>query len=127
MYKILLVAAGGGVGSAMRYLVAGWGQRLTDGTFPVGTLIVNITGCFLLGLLNYLFSGPYLIREEYRTAITIGFLGGFTTFSTFGWETFSLTNDGQALRAILNILSSVLLGFAAVWMGYRLTEKCFGV
>lgn len=127
MYKLMMVAVGGGVGSATRYMIAGWGQRLTDSTFPAGTLIVNIAGCFLLGLLNYVFSGPHLIREEYRIAITIGFLGGFTTFSTFGWETFSLANDGQTLRALLNILLSVILGFSAVWLGYRLAEKCFGV
>jgi len=127
MFKLLMVATGGGVGSAMRYLVSGWGQRLTDSTFPLGTLVVNILGCFLLGLLNYMFSGPYLIRAEYRMALTVGFLGGFTTFSTFGWETFSLANDGQAIRAMLNLLLSVLLGFSAVWLGYRLAERWFGV
>ena len=127
MFKFLMVAAGGGVGSAMRYLVAGWGQWLGDGPFPWGTLIVNVLGCFLLGLLNYLFSGPYLIRAEYRMALTIGLLGGFTTFSTFGWETFALANDGQSLRAMLNLLLSVLLGFTAVWLGYRLAERWSGV
>lgn len=127
MVKLLLIAAGGGMGSVLRYLVAGWGQRLIAGPFPVGTMLVNIVGCFCIGFLNAAFSGPILIRQEYRIALTIGLLGGFTTFSAFGWETFALANDGQGIRAMMNLLLSVTLCFAAVWIGYRLAEKCFGV
>jgi len=127
MVKLLLVAAGGGMGSVLRYLIAGWGQRLIAGPFPVGTMLVNIVGCFCIGFLNAAFSGPILIRQEYRIALTIGLLGGFTTFSAFGWETFALANDGQGIRAMMNLLLSVTLCFAAVWIGYRLAEKCFGV
>ncbi len=127
MVKIMMVAVGGGLGSVLRYLVQGWGQRLSNGSFPVGTLAVNIIGCLLIGILNYVFSGPILIRQEYRIGLTVGVLGGFTTFSSFGWETFALANDGQGLRAILNLLLSVTLGFCAVLAGYRLAEKWFGV
>jgi len=127
MVKLLLVAAGGGMGSVLRDLIAGWGQRLIAGPFPVGTMLVNIVGCFCIGFLNAAFSGPILIRQEYRIALTIGLLGGFTTFSAFGWETFALANDGQGIRAMMNLLLSVTLCFAAVWIGYRLAEKCFGV
>ncbi len=127
MVKVLLIFIGGGFGSVCRYALAGWGQRLTNGSFPLGTMIVNVLGCFIIGLLNYLFSGPYLIRAEYRVALTIGLLGGFTTFSTFGWETFALANDGQGLRAVMNLLLSVTLGFSAVLLGYRLAEKWLGV
>ncbi len=127
MLKILLVAVGGGLGSVCRYVVQGWGQKLANGSFPVGTLIVNVVGCLAIGFLNYAFSGPLMIRQEYRIALTIGVLGGFTTFSAFGWETFMLANDGQGLRAIMNLLLSVTLGFLAVLVGYRLAEKWFGV
>jgi len=126
MLKVLLVGAGGALGSVLRYLVAGWGQKLANGAFPLGTLIVNVTGCFTIGFLNALFSGSVLIRQEYRIGLLVGVLGGFTTFSSFGWETFSMGNDGQGLRAIMNLLLSVTLGFSAVLAGYRLAEKWFG-
>lgn len=111
----------------MRYFVQGWGQALASGGFPVGTLIVNVVGCFFIGFFNAAFTGPVLIREEYRVALTVGILGGFTTFSSLGWESFSLANDGQALRAILNPLLSVTAGFVAVWVGVRLAASWFGV
>ncbi len=125
--KLGLIAVGGGLGSVLRYLVSGWGQRLSSGTFPWGTLIVNIAGCFFIGLLNALFSGPLLIRQEYRVAILVGVLGGFTTFSAFGWETVSLATDGGTARALLNVLLSVGLGLTAVWFGLRLGQKLFGL
>lgn len=127
MLQIFLIALGGSVGSVLRYLMAGWGQRLSSGTFPFGTLLVNVLGCLLIGFLNALFNGPYLIRQEYRLALTVGVLGGFTTFSAFGWESFSLANDGQYFRAILNILLSITLGLVAVWLGYRLSQRWFGL
>lgn len=127
MVKIMMVAAGGGLGSVLRYLVQGWGQRLSNGSFPVGTLVVNVIGCLVIGFLNYAFSGPLLIRQEYRIALTVGVVGGFTTFSSFGWETFAMANDGQGFRAIMNLLLSVTLGFCAVLVGHRLAERWFGV
>lgn len=127
MVKVMLVAVGGGAGSVLRYLVSGWGQRLGDGSFPLGTLLVNVIGCFLIGLLNAVFAGPVPIRPEYRIGLVIGVLGGFTTFSAFGWETFTLANDGQFARATANVLLSVAAGLAAVWIGYRVAERVFGV
>ncbi len=127
MLKLVLIFVGGGFGSLCRYGLAGWGQRLVSGSFPLGTLIVNVLGCFIIGFLNYLFSGSaYLIRPEYRIALTIGVLGGFTTFSTFGWETFAMANEGQGLRAVMNLLLSVTLGLSAVLVGYRLAENWLG-
>jgi fluoride exporter len=123
MFKLLLIGVGGGFGSVMRYLVGGWVHRLSGGTFPVGTLVINVTGCLVIGLLSGLFAGPGQIRPEYRAAIMIGILGGFTTFSTFGWETFAMANDGQFWRATANVLLSVGLGLIAVWVGYRLVER----
>lgn len=121
--KHALILLGGGLGSLLRYLVQGWSQRFTAGVFPIGTLVVNVVGCFAIGVLA---TAPFA-RPEYRTGLIVGVLGGFTTFSAFGWETFSLANDRQTLIAFANILLSVALGLAAVWLGYRLAERVFGV
>lgn len=126
MFKLLLIAAGGAVGSVMRYLVAGWGQSLIGGWFPLGTLVVNVTGCLLIGALAAFFAGPQLVREEYRVALLVGVLGAYTTYSTFGWETLTLARDGQLRLALVNLLLSNVLGLAAVWFGYRVTEQWFG-
>jgi CrcB protein len=127
MIKVILIFVGSGIGGVLRYAMQGWFQRLTDSTFPLGTLAVNVTGCVLIGFLTALFTGPVLIREEYRVGLTIGILGGFTTFSTFGLETFMLTTDGQFWFALTNVVLSCGLGFIAVWFGYRAAEYWFGV
>lgn len=125
--KYTLIMAGGAIGSLFRYLLQGWGQRVANGTFPLGTLIVNVIGCFVIGVLSMLFTGPLPIRAEYRVGLLVGVLGGFTTFSSFGWETFAMANEGQGMGAIMNLLLSVTLGMAAVWIGYRLAERLYGV
>ena len=127
MTKLLLVAAGGAVGSVMRYVLAGWSQKLATTTFPVGTLSVNVLGCLLIGILSALFSGPVLVRDEYRVAVMVGALGGFTTFSTYGMETMALANDGSYGRACLNIVVTNALALGAVWIGYRVAQRWIGV
>ena len=127
MNKLILIALGGAAGSVLRYLVAGWMQKLFDTQFPVGTLTVNVTGCLCIGVLAAIFAGPHLLREEYKLALTIGVLGGFTTFSTFGLETFKFINEGQWGRAALNVLLSNGVCLIAVWLGYRITERIVGV
>jgi fluoride exporter len=127
MTKWILIAAGGALGSVLRYALQGWVQRASNGSFPVGTLVVNVIGCALVGFLMAAFTGPKLIREEYRLGIIVGILGGFTTFSAFGLETFSLTNDRQFAFAALNVVLSCGLGLVAVWAGYRASEFWFGV
>ena len=127
MNKWLLIAAGGALGSLLRYALQGWVQRLAGGSFPAGTLAVNLIGCLLIGFLAAAFTGPLLIREEYRIGLTVGILGGFTTFSTFGLETFMLANEGQWKYALLNVVLSCAVGFAAVWLGYRAAQRWFGV
>jgi CrcB protein len=127
MHKLILIFVGSGLGGILRYAVQGWGQRLADVSFPLGTLAVNVSGCFIIGVFAAAFSGPILIREEYRIGLTVGIVGGFTTFSTFGLETFSLANDGQLRLAMANVLASCLLGFVAVWIGYRIAERWLGV
>lgn len=127
MTKWILIAAGGATGSLFRYAIQGWIQRLAGGTFPFGTFGVNIIGCALIGFLTALFTGPVLIREEYRVALTIGILGGFTTFSTFGLETFNLASSSQYALALVNIVLSCGLGVAAVWAGVRAAQYLYGV
>jgi fluoride exporter len=126
MSKLALIALGGALGSVMRYLFAGALQSLAGERFPVGTLGVNVLGCFLFGFLGFALAGPVLIREEYRLAILIGIIGGFTTFSTFGWETLALVNDGQAWRAGWNIVLTNTAALVAVWLGYRLAVRLYG-
>jgi CrcB protein len=127
MVKVIWIAAGGSIGAVLRYALTGWTHRLTGAGFPYGTLTVNVLGCLLIGLLSAIFAGPILVREEYRAAVLIGFLGALTTFSTFGRETFLLANDGQFTRAALNVLLSNALCLIAVWIGYRTGEWWHGL
>jgi len=126
MKQLLLIFLAGGCGSLMRYSVAGWAQRLSNGSFPLGTLTVNVIGCAEIGFLAPLLTGPLLIREEYRLAVLVGLLGGFTTFSTYGWETISLADHGQRWLAVVNILACNLHGLAAAWAAARLATTIYG-
>jgi len=124
--KFFLIGIGSAVGGLLRYLVAGAMQRMSGGTFPIGTMVANISGCILMGVLGQLLGGRLMIREEYRLALTVGLCGGYTTFSSFGWETLSLLNEGQIRYALTNILATNVLGLLAVWAGYHLSERVFG-
>jgi CrcB protein len=126
MTRFVLIFLAGGCGCLLRYAVAGWTQRMADGIFPLGTLTVNLVGCAVIGFLASLFTGPVLIREEYRLAILVGLLGGFTTFSTYGWETIALADHGQWRLAATNVVASNLLGLAAAWWGARLAVTIYG-
>ena len=119
--RCVLVMLGGAAGSLGRYLVQASAYAWL-GAFPAGTLVVNVVGCFAIGALNTAFAGPLAMRPEYRLAIVTGILGGFTTFSAFGWETFELAKDGEVGVAAINVAASVVLGIAAVWAGAYVTE-----
>ena len=121
-----MIAGGGAAGAVCRFCIAGWVQRMSGLRFPTGTLTVNMLGCFILGFLGFAFSGPVVIREEFRFALLVGFLGAFTTFSTYGFETFNLLDEGQRFPALLNILISNGLGLTAVWLGCRIAGKWYG-
>ena len=123
MGTLFWIACGGGVGALLRFGVAGWLQRGSGGVFPIGTLSVNVAGCLLIGFVGALLSGPLLVREEVRLGLLVGVLGGFTTFSTFGWETLALLEDGDWARAAANVALSNALGLAAVWLGYRVAQQ----
>ena len=127
MLKLILIFGAAGTGGLLRYAIAGFAQRLTSGTFPVGTLVVNVLGCLAIGFIGAAFAGPLLIREEYRIAILVGLLGGFTTFSTFGTETLALAADRTWWLAIANVVLGNGLGIGAVWVGTCFSERWYGV
>ena len=118
---LLLVGTGSFIGGIFRYLITQFVQAKFLSTFPVGTLTVNIIGCFFIGLIFGL-TGKINLNQEWRLFIAIGLLGGFTTFSAFSNETFCLFRDGQFLSATAYILASVLLGLAAIYTG-NITTK----
>ena len=121
--RLLLIAVAGGLGSVARYALGVWVQRLSSSAFPIGTVLVNVLGCLLIGFLATAFSGRVLVmREEFRIALTVGFLGGFTTFSAFTMETAALMNEGHGFRAAINVLLSISLGLLAVWSGARIAD-----
>ncbi|MCC6239525.1 MAG: fluoride efflux transporter CrcB [Phycisphaerales bacterium] len=126
MLRLILIFCAGGCGCLFRYGLAGWIQRFGNSTFPSGTLVVNVLGCLAIGFLAALFTGPILIRDEYRLAILVGLLGGFTTFSTFAFETVNLTTSGLFFLAALNVLLSNALGLGAAWLGSRLALLLYG-
>jgi CrcB protein len=117
MRELVAIALGGSVGSVARFLVANGIYTLLGRSFPHGTLIVNVSGCLLMGLLTELMLQRFAVAVEYRAAILIGFLGAFTTFSTFAIETLYLFEQGDVLKAILNIFLSTVLCLVAVWFG----------
>jgi CrcB protein len=123
MYKLLLIALGGAAGTLARYgthvMTRGLGDRAD---FPVATLTVNLLGCFLIGLLQGVLVERWPVREEYRLMVIGGFLGGFTTFSTFAWDAAEFLHDGRFLRGAAYVLASTVFGIALVFAGYGLSR-----
>ncbi|HET6277784.1 MAG TPA: fluoride efflux transporter CrcB [Candidatus Polarisedimenticolia bacterium] len=118
MMKLLLVGAGGFVGSVLRYLVSGAAQALfRNSTFPLGTLAVNVTGCFAIGLISQLAESRGFLGGPSRTFLVIGVLGGYTTFSAYASESFNLLRAGEAPLAMVNVAAQALLGLCCVWLG----------
>jgi fluoride exporter len=132
--KVLLIAGGGAIGSVLRYWLAALTQRhlgsLTASWFghalPLGTLAVNLIGCLLIGALAALFVRHELPHEQYRLALTVGVLGGFTTFSAFGLDTFVLLQRGHIWLALFNVVASCVAGVGAVAIGFYGTERLLG-
>lgn len=89
----------------------------------MGTLIVNVIGCFAIGVLAQLFSGTWQVREEVRLAVIIGLLGGFTTFSSYAFESFALFESGERMSAVMNVVLSNALGLLAAWGGFALAAR----
>lgn len=121
MWLYALVAAGGALGSMARFALSGVVRQLTaPSTFPLGTFIINVLGCLVFGAIAGAADQRGGLGSSARAFFLVGVLGGFTTFSSFGWETFELLRTAQLGPALLNIGGQILLGLAAVWLGYNL-------
>lgn len=114
---LLYIAVFGALGCLSRYAVSGWTYRLAGQALPFGTLAVNVAGSFLIGLIMEASLRSSLISADLRMGLTIGFLGGFTTFSTFSYETFRLLEEGSFWQAGGNVLLSVGLCLLGTWLG----------
>jgi len=121
--KYLLIVLCGGAGSLARYLVGTAVAVRYGSRFPWGTLAVNVTGSFLIGLIMTLLTERVAVSPNWRFALVVGFLGGYTTFSSFEWETFAAVREGGFWIGAANVIGSVTLGYAAVWFGSTLARK----
>lgn len=118
MNKIILIGIGGFIGAVLRYLVGNAAQSWTKSdTFPIGTLIVNLVGCLMIGFLSHVGESSQIVTAEARSFMFIGILGAFTTFSTFSNETINLFRQGQNFYSVLNVAANIFVGLAAVWVG----------
>ena len=119
-----LVGSGGFVGAVCRYTLSGFVQRIAGlSTFPYGTLAVNLIGCLLIGLIAGFVEERQVFGPGFRLFVMIGMLGGFTTYSTFGFESYALLRDADFLRAAGNVTVHVVLGLTLVWAGYTLASR----
>ncbi len=116
------VGLGGFLGANARYWLGGWVAQRYGTAFPWGTLLINVTGSFILGLFATWITERVVAPAHLRLLVAIGFVGAYTTFSTFEYETYQLIENGAAARALANVMGSVLAGFAAVWLGVRLAR-----
>jgi fluoride exporter len=121
--RILLIAIFGAVGTLARYGLQGVVQTRAGSTFPHGTLVVNLTGCFFLGLIGQFTLNRMVMSPDWRMAIAIGFFGGYTTFSSFGWETAKMLEGGEWLRATTYVAASVIAGLFLSVAGIRLANR----
>ena len=115
--KYLIVFAGGGVGAALRYWMQGVIHTFSGAAFPYGTMVVNVLGSFLIGFLMSVFDERFVVQPMLRVFLTVGLLGGFTTFSSFSYETMALLRDGSYSLGLLNVAGSVGLCLAVAWLG----------
>ncbi len=118
-----MVMLGGATGSLTRYIVGTAIMNRLGPRFPMGTLAINVSGSFLIGLLMTLLTGRLQPHPNWRLLLVVGFLGGYTTFSSFEWETLSLFKDGAWWLGLLNVAGSVVLGYTAVWLGSILAAR----
>ena len=122
MINYLVVSAGAAMGGALRYGISSFIQKHISVIFPYGTLVVNIVGSFILGFIMFYLNEKELIGNELRLFLTIGFCGGFTTFSTFSYETLNLFLETEYLLAIYNVLLNVVLCLIGIYLAYLLSK-----
>jgi CrcB protein len=123
MDRYIMVLIGGGVGSLTRFVVNTAIMTRMGGSFPLGTVFINVTGSFLIGLSMTLLTERLHLHPNWRFLLVVGFLGGYTTFSSFEWETLRLVQDGSAFLGLVNTVGSVLMGYVAVWLGAALAAR----
>ena len=123
MFKYIAVLLGGAIGTGFRYSLSTFIYSVVkQPNFPYANLVINVSGSFVIGLLAELFDNRLLVSPTTRVALLTGVLGGYTTFSSFSFETFSLVRDGEMWLALVNAAGSVLLGLLAVWAGVRIAQ-----
>ena len=123
MDRYLMVLVGGGVGALMRYIAGMTIAARIGGRFPLGTLVINVTGSFLIGILMPLLTERFQPHPNWRLLLVVGVLGGYTTFSTFEYETFRAVQDGGKWIGLVNVVASVVLGYVAVWIGSAIVGR----
>ncbi len=122
MLNFIVVFLGGGLGAAVRFGLGAWIGQRWGRSFPLGTFIINVSGSFLIGLLMTMMAERFTENPAWRLLLVVGVLGGYTTFSSFEYETGRLVTDGEYLYATLNVVLSVVLGFAALKTGEVLAK-----
>ena len=123
MIRYLAVVIGGGTGALARYVAASAIMTRFGGKFPLGTLVINVTGSFLIGFLMTMLTERLQLDPRWRLLLVVGFLGGYTTFSSFEWETYTTVREGGLWTGMLNVVSSVMLGYLAVTLGSVLARR----
>ena len=121
--KYLVVLAGGGAGSLARYVASTAIMQRFGGAFPLGTFVINVTGSFLIGLLMTLFTERLDWSPNWRLLLVTGFLGGYTTFSSFEYESLQVLRQGARWMGLVNLVGSVAAGYIAVWLGALIAER----
>lgn len=122
MINYLLVGLGAAFGGTLRYWVSNLTFKFFAENFPYGTLVVNVVGSFILGLLMFYFNDKELLNPQFRLFLAVGFCGGFTTFSTFSYETIILLRDTEYLLGAVNIILNILLCLTGVFLAYLITK-----
>jgi CrcB protein len=118
----LVIGVGGFIGAITRYIMATWIGQGWGRSFPLGTFLINVSGSFLIGLVMALLTEKYMVNPQWRLFLIVGFLGAYTTFSTFEYETGTLLKDGELILGALNVILSVFFGFAALKIGQMLVK-----
>jgi len=121
--KYLVVLVGGGIGSLARYVASTAIMQRFGGAFPLGTFVINITGSFLIGLLMTMFTERLEWSPNWRLLLVTGFLGGYTTFSSYEYESLQAVRHGTRWLGLINLVGSVVAGYVAVWLGALLAER----
>lgn len=123
MINYLIIGIGGFIGAIARYAIGVWIGQKWGRSFPLGTFVINVSGSFFIGLLMSLFTEKFMVNPQWRLFLAVGFLGAYTTFSTFEYETGSLLTDGEWITALMNVVFSVVAGFVALKLGELIAKS----